>query len=155
MVVDANLSLVLEVVSHSCEVRGAKGVGEGQLSSMPVTVVCQFPDEIGSSLCKVFKKWTAREERVKLTLVVDANVDTLFTRTEHVRTVGNGGETSGRDSLSVQLVNLSLIPAFALREAKLLDSVVGIKVVHADLPTFRQVVSRKYSKGLLTSFPAL
>ena len=74
-------------------------------------------------------------EKKALTLVVDANVDTLLTGTEHVGTVCDGSKTSGGGRLSLQLVDLSLVPAFSFTVAKLLDDVVGVKEVHANLPT--------------------
>ena len=71
-----------------------------------------------------------------LTLVVDTDVNALLTSAEYVGTINNGGEAGAGGRLSLQLVDLSLIPAFAFRVAILLDSIVGVEVVQADLPTY-------------------
>jgi hypothetical protein len=90
-----------------------------------------------------------------LTLIVNTNVNALLTGTEHVGAIGNGSDASGGGRLSLQLVNLALIPAFAFTVAIFLDNVIGVKVVYANLPTCRQTAYRIHVRGLLTSLPAL
>ena len=78
---------------------------------------------------------SARRGQTILTLVVDANVDTFFARTENVGAVCDGSETTGVGRLNPQLANLSVIPASTLTVAKLLDNVIVVKVVYANLPS--------------------
>ena len=52
-----------------------------------------------------------------LTLIVDTDVNALLTSAEYVGTVNDGGEAGGGGRLSLQLADLSLIPAFAFRVA--------------------------------------
>jgi hypothetical protein len=52
LVVDTNLSLVLEIICHCCEVGRAKGVGDAHFPGMPIAIVCQFGDGISFGLCQ-------------------------------------------------------------------------------------------------------
>ena len=69
-----------------------------------------------------------------LTLIVNTDVKTLWTVTEHVRTEHNSGEARGGSGLSLHIANLSVEPAFPFGVAILLDDGAGVEVVNADLP---------------------
>lgn len=72
---------------------------------------------------------------VILTLIVNANVNTVFTFTKRLFAVRDGGEASAGVSLGVQMADLSRIPASSRGMAVLLDHGVTVKVVYTDLTT--------------------
>jgi len=73
-------------------------------------------------------------------LIVDAKMNAALFITEY-----NGGEAGGRAHLSTQLGDISWIPTFALRVARLLDSVTGIQGIQANL--FSLIVGNGSQRG--------
>ena len=82
-------------------------------------------------------------------------MNTLFAVAKHVRTVYDCGKTSGGGRLSLQLVDLSVIPGFSLGVTILLNNVVGVKVVHTNLSTCRSGRAPEIREGLAYLFPTV
>ena len=82
-----------------------------------------------------------------LTLIINTDAVTLI---KH-----NSGEVRTGGRFGLHIPNPSLVPAFAISVAQLLDDVVGVMVVHTNLPNTRPLGCIQEIQKFTRLFPVI